>query len=108
MIKPVEKPAMSKPFQYGLRSLFAVITFSALFLGLLKACDRPGYSLLLAVVMFVPFFYLGRWCSRPERMTRPGFMLSVLVLLTGIALIGAAMLVVIWILAIAGKATGRT
>jgi uncharacterized membrane protein len=103
-----EKPGGRKPFQFTLRSLFAITTFSALFLGLLRACDRPGFSVLFSLVMFVPFFCLGRWCSRPERMTRPGFALSLLILFAGIALIGATMLFVAWMVVRTAKATSGT
>jgi hypothetical protein len=77
-----------KPFQFGLGSLFVVTTISAVLLGVAKMYPRWGISSLIAYVVFLPAFFVGRSLLKDgQRVSGLGCMAGVLtVLIPGIAI----------------------
>jgi peptidoglycan/LPS O-acetylase OafA/YrhL len=58
-------------FQFGLRSLFVLTTGLAMWLGLARLNPALAITLAFATVVFLPFFFLGRWLMRNGQ-TRTG------------------------------------
>jgi hypothetical protein len=94
----------SKPFQFGLRSLFALTTAAAFLLGIAKIGNWQGIPLVMAIAVIVPLLAYTRWFLRDaERINRLGCALTALAFLFGATLIYAGMFCVLLIVELARR-----
>ena len=98
-----DTPAKRKPFQFGLGTLLALTTIAAIFLGLARFAHRPGVGFVLALILFLPFFFFTRWFLRDgQRVARLGCFLSALIFCLGFAGYAVLIMIMLLILAVAG------